>query len=361
MASIKRRPDGVWRARYRDDQGKERSKHFARKVDAQAWLDEIRASQLTGTYVDPRSGRISLQTFYKQWSKRQLWVAGTRRAFDLALADSKLGDVELRALRHSHGEEWVRRQTERGLAPGTVIARMAHLRAVLAGAVRDRVIRVDPFSQVTLPRQRKAEASMRLPTTEEVAAMLTAASEPFAVAIALGAFAGLRAGEIGGLQVGDVDFLRRRIHVRRQVVPADGIRAPKYGSERVVYVPDALTKMISAHIARTRPDSWLFKSRTGEPADQNVLTQRFKYLRDKLELKHLRLHDLRHHYASGLIMSGCDVVTVSRALGHSSAAITLGVYAHLWPTAEDRTRSAAAGMMAALENPADSPRTSDGG
>jgi integrase len=53
------------------------------------------------------------------------------------------------------------------------------------------------------------------------------------------------------------------------------------------------------------------------------------------------LHDLRHFYASGLIASGCDVVTVQRALGHSSATITLGVYSHLWPTAEDRTRAAA--------------------
>lgn len=54
-----------------------------------------------------------------------------------------------------------------------------------------------------------------------------------------------------------------------------------------------------------------------------------------------RLHDLRHFYASGLIRSGCDVVTVQRALGHSSAAITLTTYSHLWPDANDRTRKAA--------------------
>ena len=56
------------------------------------------------------------------------------------------------------------------------------------------------------------------------------------------------------------------------------------------------------------------------------------------------LHDLRHFYASGLIASGC-VVTVQRALGHASATITLGVYSHLWPTAEDRTRAAAGDLM----------------
>jgi len=59
-----------------------------------------------------------------------------------------------------------------------------------------------------------------------------------------------------------------------------------------------------------------------------------------------------------LIAAGCDVVTVQRSLGHSSATITLGVYSHLWPTAEDRTRAAAGGLMAtALRARADWVRT----
>jgi integrase len=53
-----------------------------------------------------------------------------------------------------------------------------------------------------------------------------------------------------------------------------------------------------------------------------------------------RLHDLRHFYASGLIAARCDVVTVQRALGHSSAAETLKAYAHMWPDATHRTRQA---------------------
>jgi site-specific recombinase XerD len=58
-------------------------------------------------------------------------------------------------------------------------------------------------------------------------------------------------------------------------------------------------------------------------------------------------HDLRHFYAPGLIAAGCDVVTVQRALGHAKATTTLNTYAHLWPTAEDRTRQAAGGLFAA--------------
>jgi integrase len=59
----------------------------------------------------------------------------------------------------------------------------------------------------------------------------------------------------------------------------------------------------------------------------------------------VKMHDLRHFYASALIASGCDVVTVQRALGHSSATTTLSTYSHLWPDAEDRTRSAASAVM----------------
>jgi integrase len=61
----------------------------------------------------------------------------------------------------------------------------------------------------------------------------------------------------------------------------------------------------------------------------------------------VRLHDLRHFYASGLIASGCDVVTVRRALGHASATTTLTTYSHLWPSAEYRTRAAAAQQLLA--------------
>ena len=60
----------------------------------------------------------------------------------------------------------------------------------------------------------------------------------------------------------------------------------------------------------------------------------------------MKLHDLRHFHASGLIASGCDVVTVQRALGHASATTTLNTYSHLWPTAEDRTRRAAEELLA---------------
>lgn len=60
MASIKKRPDGRWRARYRDASGREHAKHFARKVDGQRWLDGQTAAIVAGQYVDPKADRKSV-------------------------------------------------------------------------------------------------------------------------------------------------------------------------------------------------------------------------------------------------------------------------------------------------------------
>jgi len=74
MASIKKRADGMYRARYRDGAGKEHARHFARKIDAQQWLDGITASVAAGTYTDPKTARTTVA----QWC--DAWLAGVRPA-----------------------------------------------------------------------------------------------------------------------------------------------------------------------------------------------------------------------------------------------------------------------------------------
>jgi hypothetical protein len=108
MSSIRKRPDGQWRARYRDDASREHARHFARKVDAQTWLDQVSSSVVTGQYVDPKAGKITFTTFYGQWRTRQVWAPGTRRAMDLAAGSVTFADVPLRSVRRSHVEQWVK-------------------------------------------------------------------------------------------------------------------------------------------------------------------------------------------------------------------------------------------------------------
>ena len=140
-----------------------------------------------------------------------------------------------------------------GLAPGTIRTRVNNVRGVLRAAVRDRVIASDPSDGITLPRVRRPEVAMALPTTAQVRALLAAAPDECGAFVALCAFAGLRLGEAAALQVRDVDFLHRVLAVSRQVQRADGgmveIRPPKYGSERTVYLAGGLVEILSAHVA----------------------------------------------------------------------------------------------------------------
>jgi integrase len=93
------------------------------------------------------------------------------------------------------------------------------------------------------------------------------------------------------------------------------------------------------------------------PVHAATVGRPWRALREKIGIEH-RLHDARHFYASGLIASGCDDVTVQRALGHSSAAQTLSTYSHLWPDASDRTRKAAGELIdLSHESGADALRT----
>jgi hypothetical protein len=151
MASISRLPNGKYRPRYRDEHGKEHARHFDRKIDAQRWLDEVTAAVVTGTYVDPGAGRRTFAEYYAEWSTRQVWAPGTETAMSLAARSTTFADVRMRSLRRSHVEHWVKSMVSRGLAPGTVHARTNNVRAVLRGAVADRVIPRDPSEGVALP------------------------------------------------------------------------------------------------------------------------------------------------------------------------------------------------------------------
>ena len=356
MASIARRPDGRWRPRYRDEAGKEHSRHFDRKSDAQRWLDEVTASIVVGDYVDPDAGKITFKAWFEQWSSRQVWERGTMLAAQQAAASVTFADVPMRQIRPSHVQQWIKAMSrpastrKSGLAPSTIRTRYNYVHISLRAAVLDRVIKADPSAGVALPRTRKASAAMTIPTPEEVGTALEVAAPWFQPFIAACAFAGLRLGEAAGLQIADVDFLRRTLSVRHQLQGETSttmeLVAPKFGSERVVYVPAELVTLFSEHVARTGgPGGWMF-SRDGVPLNRNSAGHQWRQVRKDAGLDGYTLHDLRHFYASGLIASGCDVVTVQRALGHSSATITLGVYSHLWPTAEDRTRAAAGHLMA---------------
>jgi integrase len=359
MANIKKLPSGKYQARYRDEARREHAKNFSRKRDAQRWLDEVTTSVMTGMYADPVAGKITFADFYRAWSTRQTWESTTRRGMDNTAARVTFGDVPLRSIRRSHVEAWVKAMSTE-LAATTVHTRMNNVRSVFRAAVRDRIIPSDPSAGVRLPRRRRTAHALEIPTLEDVGTIVEAAGPAFRPFVALCAFAGLRRGEAIAVQVGDIDFLRRTLHVTRQSQQGSGgqeIRAPKHGSERTVHLADDLVTLLST-VESHGPEQWLFAGSNGVPPVGNTILHHWRRTLKAAGLGMLRIHDLRHFYASGLIAQGCDVVTVQRALGHASATVTLGTYGHLWPTSEDRTRKAASALWSGAF--ADSVRTVPG-
>jgi integrase len=157
---------------------------------------------------------------------------------DESMSSVTFGNVGLGQLLPSHAEAWIKTMQEQELQPTTIRTRFVNVRGVIRAAVRERFLARDITENVRLPRTRKTSAAMSIPTAEEVGALLHASEGWFTAYLAVCFFGGLRRGEASALQIGDWDFLRKELHVQRQVQFTDDgrteVRGPKYGSERTV-------------------------------------------------------------------------------------------------------------------------------
>lgn len=95
-------------------------------------------------------------------------------------------------------------------------------------------------------------------------------------------------------------------------------------------------------------DALVFATWDGEPQSPNGLSKEWSRTLKRAKLPAVTLHSLRHTHASYLIAAGRDVLAVSRRLGHGSPIITLGVYGHLFPNADDRAAQAVEQMFARI-------------
>ncbi len=241
MSNIAKRPNGQWRARYRDAACKEHARHFDRKVDAQRWLNSVTAAVETGNYVDPRAGRITLGEWAEKWFEGQAQLKPTTRSRYRGILDGHVlphwSATRLVAVSHADVQAWVAEQRAAGAAPATVRKHFRVLSLVLDLAVRDGRLPRNPCQGVNLPRLEQARRryltheqvhrladetcslwpGTRLPYRERE----TMASYRLIVLVL--AYCGLRWGELAALKVERVDLARRRIEVAESVVEVDGV------------------------------------------------------------------------------------------------------------------------------------------
>ncbi|MFN6118433.1 MAG: phage integrase central domain-containing protein, partial [Actinomycetes bacterium] len=137
--SIDKRPNGQYRARWRESDGKQRAKHFDRKIDAERFLVKVKHDQLSGTYVDPQLGQMPLSRYAEQWLERMrpTWrpstAAGVESIVRLHIVPT-LGRRPLSAIKRADVEAWA---AALDLAPSTVQTARQHLGQILTGAVED--------------------------------------------------------------------------------------------------------------------------------------------------------------------------------------------------------------------------------
>lgn len=334
MASVQKRPNGSWRARYRDVAGKEHARHFKRKVDAQKWLDEVTADVVTGRYVDPGRSRIPVATMAKAWLSTPSWAATTKARNESILNRHVLprwGSVRLVDVQHEDAQEWVNGLTEAGLAGGTVRKVAGVLSGIMALAVKSKRLTVNPVRGVTLPEQALGERQYL--NAAEVEALAEASDEWGDVVLVL-AYCGLRIGELAALRVRNVDPLRRRLRIEESVTEVNGRlvwSSPKDHQRRSVPYPKFLAEDLSGRMQGKGRDDLLFTSSRGATLRvRNMRRDWFDVAAEVSGRPGLTPHELRHTAASLAVSAGANVLALQRMLGHEKPSVTLDVYSDLF-------------------------------
>jgi len=332
--NVQRRPDGKWRARYRDPSHREHARHFDRKIDATRWLATQEVARARGEWIDPALARITVGVWVERWLGHQVQLKpSTRKRYEVAIRCQVLPSwerVPLAEVTYADVSAWVGRLSASELAPATVRYAYRVLSLTLAAAVRDgRLIR-NVAEGVRLPRVLKSE---KVFLSHEQVAALAEACAPYELLVRVLSYTGLRWGEVAALRVRRVDLMRRRLDIA-EATEAGGqviFGTPKSHQRRSVPLPRFLCDDLAAHLAGKGPEDLVFVAPEGGVLrNSNFRPRLFDPAARAAGLEGLTPHELRHTAASLAVAAGANVKVVQLMLGHASAAMTLDVYAGLF-------------------------------
>lgn len=358
-------PSGRYQYRWRDPAGKECKHTLATLEEILSFKTSVEHSKLTGNYVD--QSRESRAITVAEIGERLLATKKDKRNhewYDGLLRNHvypRWEKVPIRAVSYLDVLEWVADlDADRG--PDTVRGAFRALHEVVKLALNARLIGFDPCLDVKgLPEVDRREMLFLSPS--QIALLATRIDEAFpgygwGLMVRFAAYTGLRAGEIGGLQVKHLDVLRGRVHVlkARKATGRDG--KPKTGKLRWVDVPKQLCTDLAAHLAE-RPHGpedrvwtgerggpvnhkWFYKTRykpiVNQMSDEGLLPVLQE--EDEDGEMTLRFHDLRHTCVALLIAKGAQQYEVMEHLGHTNIQTTINTYGHLFPSVRERIKVA---------------------
>ncbi len=283
------------------------------EVEDEGTAPPVRVTMTYAAFVNGPFERLYLPTYRPATARRYRELHAQRvLAFFGKKALEEIGPGDFRAFAASLHTDGV--QTK---GPITLVRTV--LRAALESGLIDRLPECPSGLVVT---SRKVPDA---PSSEEVEAMLRA-SGWLGLAIALGAMAGLRMGEVRALEVRDIDFERQRILVRR-AMSEEASLTPKSGHEREVPLAAGLELRLRDAVRDKLPRARVLLDDTGHtPVRQRVLSKLKQFLA-KSGLKERSFHSLRHYFISELMKNGASAEAVRVLAGHSKLEMTQR-YAH---------------------------------
>jgi len=374
MASIRHREqaDGKVRitVRYRVH-GRAVEESCRTETAAKALKRKIEAGELAGTTLDPRGGDMLFDDYARHWLQTRL-VRGkpltpmTRKGYDGLLKrhiSPAFGRARLRRISAEQVRAWYAKTTQKA---GSDAAAKSYrlLRAIFATAVLDDRVARSPARIRGAGIERARERPM-LPTAT-VLDLADAIAPRLKAAVLLAGTAGLRTGELIGLQRADIDQVHSTVRIQRQIHEVSKAQngstrvttSPKSDAgRRTVVLPKVVMDAVADHLARfTAPDpeAPVFASkRGGQPLSRHDLSTEWRAALAKVPEAPagLHVHDLRHHSATVMARQpGVTLAELMKRIGHSSPQAALR-YQH--STAE-RDQAAAAWLdeqIAATERP----------
>lgn len=333
-----------YRVRYRTPQGRQTDKRgFRLKRDAEQFAATVEVSKLRGEYVNPADARRTVDSLGADWLARQRGhlKPSSYRPLEVAWrtrVQPRWGVMALGDIRPSEVQAWLAglsEGTDGAKAVGATVVIRTHqaFSAIMADAVRDRLIARNPCDGMRLPRKtRKRPVYLNHGQVEELA---VAAGEHQTLVLLL-AYTGLRWGEATGMRVRDLDLLRlrpRALITENAVQVGSTIHVGTTKGHKQRSVP--LARFLVPHLARQCEgkghEALLFPGPDGEHLERpHTSSGWFDKAVATAGVPRVTPHDLRHTAASLAVSAGANVKAVQRMLGHASAAMTLDLYADLF-------------------------------
>ena len=348
MGSIRKRKDGSYEGRYTGGDGRQHSVYGKDPKAVGEALREALHAVDTGTWLEPST--MTVRVWLEEWA-RDYCPHTTQRTRDYYTRIAALyiiptlGKLRLTALTAVHVRRMVgdlqRRQGDDALSATTVRMAAKVLAIALNAAVNAKLLRENVAADVPLPRPERP--AMHIIDRPAYPAFLEAARATlYPEALILLLQTGLRSGELRGLTWADWDEAASVLRVCHQLTPKGTLAPPKDNSTRDIVVGPEVAATIRAQRRRLAEmklragDRWkeddfssalMFRSTTGAPLGVKSLATAVAQLSAPLNLPGIHPHDLRHSYAVAALRAGADPKTVQHNLGHSSAAMTLDIYA----------------------------------